>query len=168
MANELKISLLMEEIVNESFCVSIVREKNKPAASLLTDNEILSSLKNKVGLYHLWIDQDYCADHLDHQMLCVYVGKGFAHSRIKSHLEKKWHTDERLFITFYECPNRIAKYLEQLFLDTHDFYLNTQENGGTKYFHTMWPDDRVTNGTQLHEQADILAKKYPDIYNPEE
>jgi hypothetical protein len=37
-----------------------------------------------------------------------------------------------IYYSFYPCENRIAKYLEQLLLDTYDFPLNKSENRGNK------------------------------------
>jgi hypothetical protein len=73
---------------------------------------------------------------------------------------------EILYITFYECSNRVAKYLEQLFLDIYDFYHNKEDNIGSKYLKTIWRDDRVVNGTQLHEQAEMMVKKNSGYFNP--
>ncbi|RLP54983.1 MAG: hypothetical protein D6160_07020 [Ketobacter sp.] len=57
----------------------------------------------------------------------------------------------RLYVTFYECSNRISKHLEQLFLDTYDFYLNKNENNGSKTLFAVWDEERHHLGTEMHE-----------------
>jgi len=158
----------VNDIANESFCVSVDLDIDKEFLDISLDkNEILAPLKGKLGLYLLWIDQDYCGDHFDHRMLCVYVGKGYVHDRIMyEHIQKKWVKDQQLYITFYECSNRIAVYLEQLFLETYNFHFNKKENHGTKTLQTMWDEHRLVNGTETHEHAELLAAKNPEYFNP--
>lgn len=169
LSEELKISLTIEKIVNESQCVSIELKPDESIEHALETNEILSSFEQKMGIYHLWIDQEYCSDHFDHKMLCIYVGKGYVKKRVKDHLSKKFsedkEIDETIYVSFFECENRIAKYLEQLFLDIYKLHLNEAENRGDRYLHTMWDEGRVTHGTELHAQAEALARKYPDVFN---
>lgn len=164
---ELKLPITLADIVNNSSCISIHPENHEVITGMaLNCNEVLSGLNGKIGVYHLWIEQDECTDHQKHRMLCAYVGKGQADQRIKTHLEEKWVKDEILYVSFYECSNRIAKYLEQLFLDCFLFHLNKNENTGAKYLQTLWDDDRLLNGTDIYEHAAILEKKYPDIFDP--
>lgn len=116
----------------------------------ITYKDFLKGLRGKNGLYHLWIDYDNCDEHETHTMLGVYVGKGMAESRILAHIKEKWPDEQLLYVGFYECPNRIAKYLEQLFLDIYKFHLNTNENPGTESLFAVWDYDRYFHGTELH------------------
>lgn len=165
---ELRLPISLAQILDESYCVSIRQDLEPHLLELsLNNNEILSGLRNKMGIYHLWVAQDSCGDHLSmHRMLCAYVGKGQAINRVRSHIKNKWVKDEAMYVSYFECSNRVAKYLEQLFLDLYNFHLNDGENFGTKYLQTIWSEGRLVNGTQLHEHSEISAKKYPDIFNP--
>ncbi|EPF7755480.1 hypothetical protein ACSVMW_004547 [Vibrio parahaemolyticus] len=166
--NELKIPILVKNIANDSVCVSIEMNIEENLKEITLDKaEILQDLKGKMGIYQLWVEQDYCGDHFEHRMLCVYVGKGYVHHRITyDHLPNKWNTDETLYITFYECSNRMAVYLEQLFLETYSFHFNKQENTGTKILHTLWDESRFLLGTETQVQSEKLAKKNPEFFNP--
>jgi hypothetical protein len=93
----------------------------------------------------------------------VYVGKGEALKRLSDHLKNKWNKTETLYISFYECENRISKYLEQLFLDTYEFHLNSYENDGTTKLFAYWDEHRFANGTETQKQGDILVEKYPNL-----
>jgi len=115
----------------------------------LTHRDFLKGLSGKSGIYQLWIDYEKCTDHDTYTMLCVYVGKGLAEVRINSHIKNKWPQGANLYVTFYECSNRIAKYLEQLFLDTYGFYLNSNENPGSNHLFAVWDNERHLLGTEL-------------------
>ena len=102
-----------------------------------------------------------------HTMKCIYVGKGMGESRINDHVNKKSlkNTGISIYASFYECSNRMSKYLEQLFLDTYKFPLNTNENPGTKELFAVWNEDRYAMGTEanavsalsnIHSIEDIL------------
>lgn len=136
---ELSKPISVDTIINQSgFCTFLsidFIEQTKSDDGFLNLNQHLTSLKNKVGIYHMWVDYDYCQDHEIYSMLCVYVGKGFSKNRILTHIKEKWPTQELLYISFYECENRIAKYLEQLFLDTYKFHLNNDEMAGNGYLY---------------------------------
>lgn len=121
----------------------------------LTHGDYLKGLRSKTGLYHLWIDYDNCDDHDTHTMFCVYVGKGLAEVRINSHIKNKWPKQELLYVSFYECSNRISKYLEQLFLDTYSFHLNNNENCGSRSLFAVWDDERHLLGTELHSVSNL-------------
>lgn len=155
---ELKISIDVDSIVNHSkFCTLIPINKNL-ALDLLKPNDYLRALQGKIGVYHLWIDYDECDDHNKYTMLGVYVGKGLAKGRIMEHIKNKFPTADTLYISFYECENRLAKYIEQLFLDTYAFHLNKIENNGTENLYAVWDEERYIHGTQLHELANRYAK----------
>ncbi len=142
-------------IINESeFCTFVPIDEAIQLGDL-THKDYLKGLRDKVGLYHLWVDYDNCDDHETHTMLCVYVGKGLAEARINKHIKEKWPKQEQLYVTFYECKNRISKYLEQLFLDTYAFHLNTNENIGTKHLFGVWDQDRYLLGTELHSVSNL-------------
>lgn len=155
----------VNEIINESdFCVSLpidVIEEHQD--SCLTVNEHLAGLKNKNGLYHLWVDHSHCPDHDVYSMMCVYVGKGLALDRVKDHIKGKWPNEETIHISFYDCENRISKYLEQLFLDTYNYHLNKNENPGRDILYARWDYDRYHLGTEIQNMADIFAKNHPGL-----
>jgi hypothetical protein len=93
-------------------------------------------------------------------LLCVYVGKGLAGGRIMEHIRQKYrHLDklDTIFCTFYECRNRIAKYLEQLFLDLYGFESNKNENIGSDYLFGVWDRQRYLHGTELDLLADSIS-----------
>jgi hypothetical protein len=160
---ELRENITVHDVFNSSYCVMLtiqgIDEKEE-----LSIHETLSDLKGKMGVYGLWIHQSECYDHDMQRMLCLYVGKGKALSRIKSHIVKKWPEEQLLYVTFYECENRIAKYVEQLFLDSYDFPLNRDENSGEDFLATIWNGERYTLGTNLHEISERLAEKFPEQF----
>ena len=138
-------------IVNDSrFCTPIPIDEACQLSDL-DHKDYLALLRGKTGLYHLWIDYEHCTDHDTRTMLCVYVGKGLAEVRISAHIRDKWPRAEQLYVTFYECSNRMAKYLEQLFLDTYAFHLNTNENPGDADLFAVWDGERHLLGTVLNE-----------------
>lgn len=114
---ELAIRLIAQDIVKESqFCTMI--QKNMFYANSLTELEIneltlrdvLRGLDNKMGIYHIWMDDDFCDVHKRRNLECVYVGKGEALTRLLSHAK---HPERLLaavphWITFFECENRVA------------------------------------------------------------
>lgn len=161
--NSTSFSVSVEEIINQSkYCQSLALDiisQGKDDESLDL-NDHLSGLKDKFGLYHLWIEIGNCQDHQKHLLLCVYVGKGHVKGRVLSHIKTKWPEEQMLYITFYECENRVAKYLEQLFLDTYDFYLNSEENGGSGSLYARWDEERFVLGTELYEMAGRYEKKF--------
>lgn len=143
-------------IVNESqFCTHIPIEEAIQIGNL-SHKDYLKSLRGKVGLYHLWVDYDNCDDHDTHTMLCVYIGKGLAEVRINSHIKEKWPNNVMLYVSFYECSNRMSKYLEQLFLDTYKFYLNKNENSGQKSLFAVWDQDRHFFGTEHYAISNLM------------
>jgi hypothetical protein len=151
------------EILNHSnFCSSFHLDMTD--IDVLTINDHLGSLKAAIGVYFLWVDYGcHCEAHGTHKMICVYVGKGDAKVRVERHIKEKWPKDERFFVSFYECPNRIAKYTEQLFLDTYKFFLNSNEMSGQDYLFGFWDDDRYDNGTEMQRLGDILVGRiYPE------
>lgn len=159
---ELRANIRASQIVNESsFCVNIPINQDLSFEGLKT-SDYLKSLKKKIGLYHLWIDYDECEDHDKNTLLCIYVGKGFAGGRIKEHIKEKYgHLTklDTLFCSFYECPNRIAKYLEQLFLDLYKFESNEHENPGANYLFAVWDRQRYLHGTKIELLANISSRK---------
>jgi hypothetical protein len=138
------------EIANQSEFCTFVPLDEAISAGDLTQKDFLKGLSGKSGLYQLWIDYENCTDHNTYTMLCVYVGKGLAEVRITSHIKNKWPEGVNLYVTFYECPNRLAKYLEQLLLDTYSFYLNSNENTGSAHLFAVWDNERHLLGTELN------------------
>jgi hypothetical protein len=149
---ELALDVTAEQIINNSdFCTFIALDiiaASGPDDSLSL-NEQLSGLHGKFGLYHLWIDAGHCQDHDKYAVLCVYVGKGHVKNRILSHVKRRWPEQQLLRISFFDCENRVAKYLEQLFLDTYSFHLNSEENAGQGTLFGRWDETRYEMGTEV-------------------
>lgn len=145
----------VDEIINKSeFCTNVPLFKEFQLEDL-THNDYIRGLNNKCGIYHLWIDFEHCDDHETHTMRCIYVGKGVAEVRVNDHIRKKFRSSDNLYVGFYECSNRMSKYLEQLFLDIYDFDLNSYENPGTAALYAVWDHNRYTLGTELHRISDL-------------
>jgi hypothetical protein len=125
-AHELAIKISLYDI-----CHSEIRwYMDKSFASEAID---LSEVDHRTGIYILWHKDDYCPSHEKFHMRSLYAGKGLRSVRIKDHWKRKDTSTEMLiYYSFYACENRIAKYLEQLLLDTYDFPLNKSENRGNK------------------------------------
>lgn len=162
-AKELREPISASQILNESsFCVNVPINESLRLEELET-SDYLRGLKRKIGLYHLWIDYDECDDHDMNTLLCVYVGKGLAGGRVKDHIRNKYHHLYKLdtiFCTFYECHNRIAKYLEQLFLDLYKFESNKNENIGSDHLFGVWDRQRYLHGTELGLLANTISAKH--------
>lgn len=151
---ELALPITAEEIVNQSaFCTSFQLDAISLADESLTLRDYLFGLKGKIGVYHIWVEEDYCYEHQCYSMLGVYVGKGDGLVRILMHAREKLPSSELFGVSFFECENRIAKYLEQLFLDSYKFHLNEYENPGTRNLYARWDEDRRLMGTELHNVA---------------
>lgn len=156
---ELKLNISAGDVTTKSnYCISMHIDLMK-IHDILDVNDYLSTLKRKMGIYQLWREVEECQDHELYLMECIYVGKGFAKDRIKDHIDNKWNPSEFLYISFYECENRIAKYIEQLFLDTYKFELNKAENKGTHILYARWNHERLTLGTEANEIANKLSNK---------
>jgi hypothetical protein len=150
------------EIVSKSkFCTLVTLDEAFQLGDL-THKDYLKGLRGKTGIYQLWINYENCTDHDTYTMHCVYVGKGFAEVRVNSHIKDMWPKMEELYVTFYECTNRMAKYLEQLFLDKYSFYLNNNENSGTSYLFAVWDNERHLLGTELHKVSNLSNIKSLD------
>ena len=159
---ELALPINIDDIINHSDCISFDLNLDKNLLDItLNENEILSSFDNLMGIYHLWVEYEYCVEHQEKQyiMLCVYVGKGYVKKRIKEHIKKKWNNkNEKLYVTFFQCENRIALYLEQCFLGIYKFYFNTKENHGQNHLKTVWDEERYLFGTNFDEYVDFIEK----------
>lgn len=73
-------------------------------------------------------------------MECVYVGKGNVYMRSFDHATEKIPEGESVHVSFFECENRIAKYLEQLVLDLYRPRLNTYEVYGDRPLLSVWTE----------------------------
>ena len=156
---EIRGSINGDLIVNHStFCTEVPINEAFIIEHLET-SDYLKSLRGKLGIYHLWVDYDNCEDHNKYTMLCVYVGKGMAEQRILCHIKDKWPKSTSLYVSFHECENRIAKYLEQLFLDTYSFHLNKAENRGLNYLYAVWDDERHLFGTEINNVSNIYSAR---------
>jgi len=160
---ELRKAITVHDVFDSSYCVMMSIEHIDEQEGLAV-HETLADLKGKLGVYGLWIHYTDCYDHNMHRMLCLYAGKGRALGRVKSHIANRWPQAQLLYVTFYECENRIAKYVEQLFLDNFDFPLNTKENRGEGFLSTVWDGERFSLGTNLQGISDRLAKKFPERF----
>ncbi|CAH1546809.1 conserved hypothetical protein [Vibrio rotiferianus] len=138
---ELANPISLTQVVNDSYsnCIMINEIKNSENASL---KEVFSKLKGQVGVYCLWLYITDCPVHDKQKFECLYVGKGDVVKRLKEHFEEKWSYPKIIHITFFECENRIAKYIEQLCLDTFEFAYNSKENCGTGKLYAMWSQER--------------------------
>lgn len=163
LSDELRKNITVHDVFNRDYCLMLSVDQIDEDEGLSV-HEHLTDLKGKIGVYGLWIEHTECYDHDMHRMLCLYIGKGFALGRIKKHLTEKWPEQELLYVTFYECENRIAKYIEQLFLDNYDFPLNRGENTGEGFLATVWDSERYSIGTNVHEISDRLANKFPERF----
>ncbi len=67
-----------------------------------------------------------------------------------------------LYVTFNEFDNRLAKYYEQLFLDTYKFELNNNENNGAEVLYAVWDEERVIVGTHLSEISSYSTMQGPE------
>lgn len=119
----------------------------------------LKTLRDKSGLYHLWVDYQSCDDHDTNTMLCVYVGKGPPEKRVTDHIKNKWSKGVQLFVTFTSMSNRLAKYYEQLFLDRYHLDLNFAENVGTEKLYAVWSRELYTMGTHANEVSGLSKIK---------
>lgn len=154
-SSELKDPISADEIVNRSFVCTELPLDEEFLLDDISYRNFTKSIGKKMGIYHLWIEHDECVHHETHAMLCVYVGKGFARDRLNTHVLEKWLKsgcqDIRLYVTFYEATNRLAKYYEQLFLDLYDPVINKGEKSGTRRLYAVWNEERYCLGTQLLE-----------------
>lgn len=119
----------------------------------------LGELQGKVGIYHIWFDHG-SATGSDYIFQAVYVGKGHLNIRLTKHVHSYLKELGTIFITVHTCENRIAKYLEQLFLDTFAFPLNKAENTGSQgCFYTMAKWESATTGSDADAKALRFAEK---------
>ncbi|MDR7251906.1 hypothetical protein J2X46_000882 [Nocardioides sp. BE266] len=91
-------------------------------------------LRNVPGVYVLWQQADYCSEHNADHLRAFYVGKAGKNieARLKVHQGKKQINDIlSTQVSIWQGPNRLAKYIEQLLLDSFSFPLNGYETGGT-------------------------------------
>ena len=151
-------------IVNESkFCTMIQKDTFHTNSytdleiNELTLRDVLRGLEKRKGVYHIWTDDDFCDIHGRRNLECIYVGKGEALTRLLDHAKhpERLLADEPYWITFFECENRVAKYIEQLFLDIYLFPENINENSGTEKLWAWWPQERYDLGTELHAISNL-------------
>lgn len=89
----------------------------------------------------------------------IYVGKGHIKKRVRRHMEKFLAEEGTIYVTFYRCSNRIAKYLEQLCLDHYLFPLNIAENFGKELLYARWSLNTGREGTVLADMATIKSER---------
>lgn len=168
-AGELAAPVTLAEMADTGYCVPFapwaLRELEEIQLPL---GQVLADLGRKVGVYIVWLSHSECGDHLGKVcMEAVYVGKGSGKGRLMSHFrEERFANNELYSLTFYECSNRIAKYLEQALLDSYNFQYNSDENHGVVTLYTVWDECRYLLGTQLHETAERSAKRFPEVFAP--
>jgi len=160
-------SICRQELTNKMITADAIVNHSKFCTSFQLDTisvedqgnlqlrDFLFGLNDKAGIYHIWIEEAYCYEHNRYAMLGVYVGKGVdALERIMAHVKENKLPQTELFgVSFFECDNRIAKYLEQLFLDVYKFHINKNENHGDQHLYACWDEDRRVMGTELHNVA---------------
>lgn len=166
-SDELKNPIKAHAIINISEFSTFI-----PKGYLLNDAEdtvnlsdYLAPIRGQHGVYHLWHPEGmYCAAHDLYRLECAYVGKGLGDLRIKDHFKDKYREDAQVAISFYRCSNRIAKYLEQLFLDNYKFDINHSEmNRKGQTLYAFWMPDRYNNLQETHRLAEFSAMKGSDI-----
>jgi hypothetical protein len=161
---ELALPISAGLILNSSeFCTSFQLDMIQVLDPNLELGDLIGGLSKKVGLYHLWIEEDYCHDHLMYSMRGLYVGKGEALGRVKAHALEKLPPSSLVGVTFFECENRVAKYLEQLFLDIYAFPYNINENPGTLELYASWDEGRRIIGTEAHAVANKMTEPGDDL-----
>lgn len=132
--NETKIAMGFVEILSKGAIFACTNmEEFDPIISL-------ERISDKVGLYMHWVEYDSATDN-EHVMECVYVGKGNVQMRSYDHATNKIPQGESVHVTFFECENRIAKYLEQLILDLYRPRCNEHEVYGTEPLRSIWTDE---------------------------
>lgn len=136
-AKELFNPIKLDQIVNGSYCNHFIinEAKNEDNAAL---QEVFIDLNGKIGVYCLWMYIGECTSHGKQKYKCLYVGKGHVVERLKEHIKEKWNYPMLIHITFFECENRIAKYVEQLCLDSYELLHNEKENYGQGPLFAMW------------------------------
>ncbi|MHA2774828.1 hypothetical protein ACXZ7F_26595 [Vibrio harveyi] len=144
--NELINPITLSEIVNDSHCVNSMinvrgEDENFPLGN------IYSGLKGKFGVYAFWTYRSDFENGNEQMFKCQYIGKGYIDRRLKDNLEKKWKDMQSMYFTFFECKNRLAKYIEQLILDCYDIPYNKAENPGEGELVALWNYERATYGT---------------------
>ncbi|EGU9031301.1 hypothetical protein GA076_24035 [Vibrio parahaemolyticus] len=135
----------------------------------LTLHETLSLIGNKTGVYTFWVVQDQCITHNQYKLRLVYVGKAGSDAgvsaRIKSQLKRGEDFDDNFFISFYECKNRTAKFIEQLVLDSYFVPYNREENPRhDPYMHMYINCETAHEGTCSDKLA--LLHAYKNMNNP--
>lgn len=138
-------------LVNHSYYCMKIPVDESFAVGDLNSKLFLKPLRDRAGLYQLWIDHENCDDHDTYTMLCVYVGKGPPTTRVDIHIKDRWPKIVDLYMTFTPMSNRLAKYYEQLFLDVYQFHLNRAENSGSNLLYAVWDNERYIIGTHLNE-----------------
>lgn len=166
-AEELIKPIKVNDIINRSaYCTNIPKGflQNDPEDTITID-EILRPISNTHGVYHLWhTPGERCPLHQVWAVEGAYVGKGLGSNRAKVHIRDKYPDNSQILISFYQCSNRIAKYLEQLFLDTYCFDLNGAENNKNgPPLYACWSDSRYEYGTETARLADYFARRNPNL-----
>ena len=111
----------------------------------ISDDSLLKEWneKNSIGIYFLW-EKEYCDIHHLYPMRCLYIGKGDIFKRLENHFNTKDFSNEQLiYFSYFVCENRIAKYLEQLFLDLYNVPFNKSENKGRKILNVIYTQNEV-------------------------
>jgi hypothetical protein len=155
---ELVDKVSVKAISNDSmFSTSIGLDEIEAQNDCLESAEYLAGMKRKTGLYQLWVNTDFCIDHNEFLMQGIYVGPHFSLCDLSSRIKQQWPDADRLYISFYECEKRIVAYLNQLFLETYDFYLHQDENTGQKPLYTRWDYERFNFGTALFDEGEAFG-----------
>lgn len=153
-SKELLEPILVEEIISRSIFFPTYKYLSEFTENkrFIRENPV-NLLDEKMGVYLLW--EECCVDSEGRTLLkCIYVGKGWADDRVNKHIRKKVESS-KIFVTFYECLNRLAKYLEQLFLDLYDFELNQAEKSGLEALYTMVESESTYAGNAQFQEESI-------------
>src|SRR5688572_30851170 len=96
LGKEMGSTLTAHHMVNKTPFCTMIQPNMVSALDRLTLRDLLHGLNDRVGVYHLWRNEDSCDIHQLHHLECVYVGKGDAQGRVRDHLKKAEATPDKL------------------------------------------------------------------------
>ena len=128
-SKELALNIKIENVVSQKMVAWNPEFEEKYSTSAdLSFREALGNFYQGIGVYMIWEVVENIVYENNYKLECVYVGKGHVEDRMLVHKKKMSSNQCDFFISFYECENRIAKYLEQVILDFYRTRLNKAEN----------------------------------------
>ncbi|UOE86755.1 hypothetical protein [Vibrio splendidus] len=161
---ELTLNIKIENVVSSNIVAWNPNfEENYSTVEDLSFKDILGDYNKGIGIYMIWEVVENISHQNSYKLECVYVGKGHVEDRMLVHNGKMSSNQCDFFISFYQCKNRIAKYLEQLILDLYPVRLNKAENtaktkGDDEKLYSIVDSDEAWFG-KGHESACRYALK---------